>query len=354
MGNALFLGQKTDEDIINPDQWFAASVDDLKQARKSLNKAPISALPILAASIVAERSGDQNDAFELAALATSRSPQNLSALLWLTELTLAKKDFESSVLVIEQLLETNPVNADYYMALLADLLEEQDGIDAVMGLLGRRGDIVTSLIPIMEERNFTRESISAVAYFGPINEHATQLRNLIQEGSIEEAFQIWISLISEDQLNNLQWPIDPTFTRRSFYPPFEWGLHQAHTELEERGGLFVKYPGKGNPILAEQLLPLSPGKYKFDAKMSLNSDGAGGYLLWRIDCYKTKAALVSKAVTQLNDQEKSISQEFIVPKDECAFQRLFLQGKQGSYLKHVRANIKEVSIQVIELFDDSI
>lgn len=146
--------------------------------------------------------------------------------------------------------------------------------------------------------------------------------------------------------------VDPDFTRGA-PPPFGWALTQNAEGVAERapasGGepahLAVTYYGSAVARLAEQILVLTPGRYRLQFRARVDGSESDVGLQWRVLCRPGDRPLLS-ADMPIEPEPRTTSAAFDVPA-ACRAQVLLLAGVPGDLPRTLSAQIYDVRIAPI-------
>ena len=132
-------------------------------------------------------------------------------------------------------------------------------------------------------------------------------------------------------------------------PPFNWtfvssGLGAADMRS---GTLAVDYYGRDTGLLAEQLLVLKPGAYRFGFSVEGSKVAAGPSLAWTLRCAAAKpdgGTELMNAVVSATGTPHRETAGFVVPAG-CNAQRLVLVGNAGEFPTPMNVTIRDLALQ---------
>jgi hypothetical protein len=127
---------------------------------------------------------------------------------------------------------------------------------------------------------------------------------------------------------------DPDLGGMPGSPPFNWRLVAGAEGVAERasgGGLQVAYYGRVNAELAEQLLMLEPGRYRFEFQAEGDAKGETSKVGWTLTCQGSKSVLMQLPLSGITYAPRKISATFAVPTGGCAGQWLRLAGTAAEF-----------------------
>jgi hypothetical protein len=112
----------------------------------------------------------------------------------------------------------------------------------------------------------------------------------------------------------------------------------------DRGGLYVSFLGRGQPLLADQTMLLRPGSYRLAMTLSGEGRESGGALGLALQCLGGGEIAALRA-PPLGAAATTLELAFEIAPEGCPAQRLILRGEPGEYPQRVRAEIASISIQ---------
>ena len=347
---ALLQKQRAGFDLdITPAYFQSDEVAEADEILTWMRRAPLSATPLLAKSVAAQKAGDNEAALTLLGEALRRNPRSISANVWQIEVGLAQRDFEQIIDAIFVLVKIDPANQANYVSVLSSLLEYPENADVVFSILEARPEWLAIVMRDLQSRGVNNDILAGLAFSAPDKAKAAEIQRLVRTKHYADAFTLWLSFLPVDQLGALEWPLDPTFQGPMTYPPFDWRLGAKNVEAMADGGLYATYFGRNNIVFAQQILPLTEGRYGFSADMSGRAFENAGRIGWRVKCLGSGETVGSLAPEGLSDQPARFSFEFEIPREECAFQYLEMFGLPGQFAKPARAVTQRVYLEPIEL-----
>lgn len=179
--------------------------------------------------------------------------------------------------------------------------------------------------------------------------HGRLINSLTSQGRFDLAYLAWTLLLAETGAadGELTVPFDARFKGLDAPEPFNWQINSSHAERLPAGGLYVSYFGRERPRIARQLLPLTPGRYRFDMTFDGRIPDAGGDVEWRIDCTASRKTPMVARISDWVSEEETGPVEFDIPSEGCDFQWLSLNGRPGEYPQPLRMTIESITIQSV-------
>jgi hypothetical protein len=162
------------------------------------------------------------------------------------------------------------------------------------------------------------------------------LSALVERGDYQRAYSLWRRFSG---LGDRPAPLlfNGDFRQSPAPAPFNWTYTSGTAGVAEPAGgvLRVLYYGRANIVLAEQLLLLPPGNYRFASPITGTT--AAGALVWTLACERSRNQLME---LQLGTSSQA---SFSVPQG-CPAQRLELQGRAQEMPKDSDVQIGPVAI----------
>ena len=152
---------------------------------------------------------------------------------------------------------------------------------------------------------------------------------LVEQGRFEKAQSAWARLSGVRSSGGL---FNPNFEELPAPPPFNWTFATSGgvAEPSTGGRLQVIYYGRGDAILAQQMLLLGPGRYQLSMNVS-GKLGDGSGIAWSVDCLPQNKAILTLPVGPATG---NLAATFQVPQG-CKAQRLKLSGSAGEFPQSV-------------------
>jgi hypothetical protein len=167
---------------------------------------------------------------------------------------------------------------------------------------------------------------------------AKLVNTLVEQGQFANAYAVWRRVSGLN--DNRGTVFNPGFAKSTAPPPFNWSLAKGGGVVEPaRGGrLQVIYFGRNDAILAEQLLLLSPGRYRLSMDLP-DPPGVGGEIAWTLTCVPGTEAFFRLPV----ERKGPLAGSFSVPQG-CAAQRLQLTATPGDFPQSQEFSIAKFSL----------
>lgn len=322
-------------------------------AEGALAAAPLAHEPFLIAGADALRRGEAEQAERLLEFAKARNPRSRAGRLFLLERYLRTNQPAAAAGEMTVLSRLVPEAAGLLVPEFARLAREPATSSAMVQVLRSDPALRTRVLDHMASSGADPESILRfAASTGGLRGAGNQdwqgrlVEALVKKGEIARAYTLWVRFtgVARPVQGNLLY--DPRFRGMAGSPPFNWRLTSGGDGVAERSGdgLQVEYYGRANIPLAEQLLMLSPGSYRFAARVEGEAEGKTGKLVWRASCLGSRSSLFELPVKDLSLSAKDLAAAFRVPAG-CSAQWLSLVGVSAEFASAQRLTVLQASIE---------
>jgi len=317
-----------------------------KVLRTAFLKDPLSQRPfgLLLSAISTTRSSLYTDRRALAEHVLRVAPRNAAARLTLVELYYRDGLYSETATNISKLIELDRENADLFLEVLAAMSAQSSSRHAVEEILSTQPDWGGQLISKMTSQSEDFDFLIKVSQNFPSSQSAV-VGALVRAGDLEHAYAAFLHFLDEDTRNTPSVPFDGGFNDIAGPQPFNWRINRSFASFERYGGLSVSFFGQGHPLIADQIIRLSPGSYSAGFEMQGSLYRGGGMFAWSITCVKHDDVLLALPIETLPSVPASIEAKFTVPTANCDFQRLKLSGVAGEFPRTARATVTNVFIE---------
>jgi len=328
----------------------AKSASDLRRASDLATRAlagdatQVGALRDL--GLIASRGGDPAMALRRLSLAGRLSPLDGVTHLWLMTHHLAAADYGGAFADADDLLrharELTPSLTPLLVAYAAagrDALESRLATnppwraDFVSALAAQAPDpaVVETILSDLAETPAKPTPAEWTAYFA----------RRVKDQAYELAYLDWLRTLPPAALAKARSVYDGDFAGAPGVPPFNWRLGEGlgggadldHTGGPSAGALHARYDGYGTPELAEQLLVLAPGSYRFSGQARVSGD-ASGALAWTLTCAEDSGVVLARVPAPgAPDDWRAFSADLQVPESGCAAQWLRLTPSPTDHVR---------------------
>ena len=319
----------------------AKSPDDLRRASDLAARAlagdvtQINALRDL--GLIAARRGEMARAMRLMSLAGRRSPLDGVTHLWLMGRRLASGDYAQGFADADLLLRHAPGLTPVLTPLLLDYAAPgRAALTARLAASPPWGpDFMVAMATQARDPAIVQAILSDLAWTPAkpnADEWSAYFARRVKDGAYDVAYLDWLRTLPPAALARARSIYDGDFVGLPGVPPFNWrlggGLGGAAEVVPVEGGsggaLHARYDGYGVPELAEQLLVLAPGSYRFSgqARTSANASAA---LTWTLICADTPGIVLARVPAPRDPGGwRAFSADLRVPDTGCAAQWLRL------------------------------
>jgi len=330
-------------------------------ARRVIEIAPLKSEALRNLGLITDARGREASAAVIMSRAGKRGFRDVPTQAWLLQHAILNLDFGQAFLRVDALLRTQPDLGARLFPLIGALLNEPDAIEplarrlatnpqwrpASLAYLSSHAPDIGPVVAIDDElRSLGR---------GPTdNEAASLLVRMINDGHYVAAYRLWLGFLPDRSWANGGEPYDGHFNGLAGSPPFNWQFFQPQGAIVEptkaqssqTGALYVEYPVADSVLLAQQLLVLPPGTYRFSGRVRVTQPAAGAALIWRVQCAGAPATVLweSRENGDVATTWISSSVNFTAPAD-CGAQWLRLEGGAGDGFGILSAWVKDISIQ---------
>lgn len=189
----------------------------------------------------------------------------------------------------------------------------------------------------------------ADADLGP--ERNLYLHSLVQAGAFAQARSLWLEGRGRGDP-----PADAYLTNGRFAAEpqpslFSWTLHDGSAGRGDivpgqngSGELHAQYFGGQNTALAEQLLALSPGRYRLEYTGRMEGGEGRGRIFWLVACRPSQTQAARLEITGLGPQPRRVASTFSVPASGCAGQVLQLVAETGDVAGTVDLRLSDLKV----------
>ncbi len=164
------------------------------------------------------------------------------------------------------------------------------------------------------------------------------INKLVEQGQYAKAHAVWRSVAGVTESPGGIFA--PGFAKASAPPPFNWAFANSGGVADPIAGgrLQVIYFGRGDAVLAEQLLLLAPGEYRLSMDVS-EGPGEGGEIAWTLTCVPRSEPFFRLPV----ERKGALAGSFAVPPD-CGAQWLRLTGSPGDFPRSQEFTVGKLSL----------
>lgn len=313
-------------------------------ARRIIKNDPLNAR---AYTLLAETTSDTAQIKPLMRAALERSRREVSAVYWLLNDALYRREFAEVIEYAHIALVTKPTFTDLTVSFLGPLADDPEGrehlarylvSDVANAAYSARKNVLARLHTVVRERDSPFELYKLLKASGsPVStaEIKPYLDTLIVRRQYDLAYSVWLWHLPEDQLSRLGLLYNPGFERKPSGLPFDWQIGPSQGAVVE----FTRAPGSRGQQLnvafgvgrvrmgeVSQLVILAPGRYRFSGRVRGELQGARG-LRWQAVCLNQRATLIGQTDMFIGRVPEwlDFEAELKVPDgDDCPIQKIRL------------------------------
>lgn len=177
--------------------------------------------------------------------------------------------------------------------------------------------------------------------FGPV-----LIDRLAHQGRYGAARAVWTRLYGISASEARAPVYDASFRGLPGSAPFNWTLTAGSIGAADlRGGtMAIDYYGRDTGPLAEQLLVLAPGAYRFGIVVEGGKTASGPTMAWTLQCVgDAKSPLMTLPISGIGAPHRS-GAIFTVPAG-CPAQRLVLAGTAGEFPSPIELGLRDLTLQ---------
>jgi hypothetical protein len=324
------------------------------EAKQAVRQSPLSAVGLRVLAQTFQLNGDEERASRLMRLAGERNLRDTSTQLWLFHESLAAKRYDDAFSRADLLLRRH---AELEPSLFPQMVGALDQPAARTALLGRlrhgpnwRGDFLTSQTQTdsqAELLHWLLNSLRASPHPPTPAEAGAIAHGFVSRENWRGARDVWKLLDQKDAALLY----DGDFEQPPREPPFGWqfvdsdgSVGSVETLPAGGHGLFAEFPLGRATQLAQQLLVLDPGRYRFTGRIKIEKPPAGGIFRWTITCAGARAPLLSSDFGQQMDWRR-FQVDFEAPPSDCPVQWLQLSATGGEGYSPASAMFDDLKIE---------
>lgn len=325
-----------------------SAIERIETAARS---APLAAEPFLVRGVQAQQGDEGRIAERAFREARTRAPRSPAPRYFLAEHYLTSGREQAGLREIAVLARLLPGGTGNLAPFLATYATSPAAVPHLRGLFRSYPNLEQAVLVELAKDAGNAELILSLATTrrtqdGAVPDWAGRLiQQMVAEGEYGRARRLWsrVSGVAggADRLFN------PEFRHSRAPPPFNWTLTAGSDGVAEPrrgGGLDILYYGRGNAVLASQLLVLPPGRYRLAMRPSgAAGPGESAMLRWVVACLPENASQLELSLDK-RAENGTIAAEFEVPHADCAAQRIELRGVAGDMQEQVEAGIAGLSL----------
>lgn len=336
-------------------------------AQDSLQRAPFNARALRVRGLAEARNGRVSRADDMLTLAGNWSLRDDPAHAWLVEHRLRRGDYGSAFAHADTLVRRR---ADLYPRVFALLrlaaMNDQRALGPVVQLMAANPPWRSAFLEDLEKRDDATPLVATLAIAlqrskAPLN--SLELQQLYADWTVERRFaglrylreQLGRPTMSK-YLQNGEFN-DPL---SAGLQPFAWlaesspGISSALIEDDVRPGnmsMRIEYDGFGAYPIADQVVLLPAGRYRFTGQARFETKPSDARLIWKLRCAGTGEMLLAyqpgEAAVVTSDWQP-MGGDFTVPARNCEAQKLTLDPVPGERRTHIVTWFDKLAISSIQ------
>jgi len=298
-----------------------------------------------------------SEAYALVSIAAVDSRAELSALTRSVEMSrreafglyrllvdaVAAKNADAAIIFAEILLKSQISLRSYVLRHLAELAEQDDTRSILIQNLRRhpfwRTDFIVNLPRVVTSANVVAEfllQLKGVEGELADREYAPILWILLQQGAVEQAYELWLQMLPLERASKLGNISNPSFEDDSSSVPFDWLIRNSPNALlsivrrddrpDQRALQVAFLPVRGAFSGLQQVVALAPGGYRLSGSVRGRINARRG-LKWRMTCAGVGSGQIADSgyLSGRGTNWTRFEFSFTVPETSgCAAQRLAL------------------------------
>lgn len=313
-------------------------------ARRLAVMSPVDELPYEAALANAVAEGDADDTRKFALQALKRQPRSLAARLYLFRAAAESKDLDQLIAQYQRLVELRSLNRHVLSDALIGAVRHTGDWSTLLEYLESNPHTAGMLIDrLIREPNLPLQFQEVLKSYP--DKQARYINRVMRDDGLKAAFLAWQSFSNQSNHDTASLPFNGDLSIRPEPAPFNWLVKSDLAEFQRSGGLYVSFPGRGNPTFIEQIFAAPAGSYTLRSEVIGRMPENGGALEWQLTCMDTGQLISTSTLSLERSSTLEIFESDIeIPLDACDFQKLELRGRAGAFPKTSRTEILSVSL----------
>ena len=274
-------------------------------ARRALADGPLHEAALRDLGIAANTSGDKASARAVMTRAALRGKRDVATYGWWLQQALTSGDAVGAVAHVDALLRSQPDLEPRLLPVIA----------ALVGVPAARPELVARLaadppwrdVVLSELAAKAPDTGAAAALFQELRKRSSSkldsefgvlLTRVALSGRYDEARSVWAKLVPASVSSTTAAPYDGAFRKAPGPAPFNWRIYppeggsaQMETMPEFGSALTITYPANTKAMIAEELVTLAPGAYRFAGQWRVNEAARGALMAWTLTCAPSGAPL---------------------------------------------------------------
>ncbi|WP_033919716.1 tetratricopeptide repeat protein [Sphingomonas sp. 37zxx] len=328
---------------------------------RSMRGIPGGAVPITLAGLAASADGDTARAQALMTMARNREPRADIARYWLLDHYIRVGDYPAALGEIGPAMRLRPGTREPILALVAALLEEPKGAEAVRAALATDPDWRGAFFAVRAGAGTDPLALLALLTRLPpptdparaAAEQRAVLRAAIAQGQYNAAYRAWRGFLPAEHRLRALGVYDPNFAGLPGPSPFNWtrvdsaageaSMARAR-DLPEGSAMTLAFHGAAPAVLIEQYALATPGAATLSLRARMTGGDPVGSLTARVRCAQDESLLAELALPTASAPIRRYAATFTVP-PRCTAVRVQFAGEPGERFGEIRVAVTGVDLR---------
>jgi len=313
------------------------------EARQALIRSPLSPVAARVLGFTSELRGDRERGRKLVLQAAALTRRDLTTRLWLIEDAVSRSDVRGALDQFDIALRRSRPARDLLFPILGRAAADPALVGPITDLLARSPNWAAEFLQSAIADGAATENIADMLTHLPnVKALNGDLRQqVIQQLVKEERFAAARRANNRFLRTRTGNVADTKFRSVTGYQPFLWTVsNEASRGASMEDGLDFYAEGGDGGVVANQLLTLSPGRYRLFSVGQTDPSAEGG-ATWFIRCGKVDGPILTQI--KMPSQLGPVSSDFDVG-PECAGQWLILHVSGGTTARGTKGHIQMVDV----------
>ena len=309
-------------------------------------KAPLAPEPFLVRGAVAQIERRDQVAERLFVAAAWRDPRAVAAHYFLADRYLKTRRVEQALTEMAVLSRLVPATAQSFAPAVASFVAAPSARPAVRRFLRTSPEfepaVLVELARDPANADLVLQLWSGVTPPAP-NWQGQIVQSLVKAGQFDKAKAVWGRVSGVKPSGALLF--NPEFRALPAPEPFNWAFNTSGGVVEPTEGdrLRVIYYGREDAVLVEQLLMLTPGRYRLSLEYSGGSRGEGA-VSWAVRC-RPNDQMIGQLPLSAERAGRPVELAFEVPAEGCRVQSLRLVGSPAEFSSSVEVMVGKLRLE---------
>lgn len=340
--------------------------DEEAEAREAFAIDPLDATAVLDLSIFVEAGGNSEASERLRLSAGDMMPRDTRIQAEVLAILLRRGDFAQVMNRLDGLIRARPAEAANFFALAAGITANPDGSRAVARTLATNPPwrqqffayIIAQRKPEIASRIF--DDMRAQGRPADDRELASVINAYLSSGNIDQAYAVWLSNLSEDELKDVKRVYDGGFDHPLRNLFFDWTVKPADgltsrvfprntASMDQTLQLdFADFRGTFSNL--SQILRLHPGRYRLSGEVRTEGFESPTGLVFRIYCMDGQKRQLSVETAPLPQSRQWIDfdKTFQIPNGNCDNQVLRLESQHALDKSQITRGLVAIDVIAVD------